>query len=131
MNSNNHDFKKSFENAAHGIGYVIKTQKNAKIHAFITLLVIILGIWLNLGLIEWAVLVLTFSIVWTAEIFNTAIEAAVDLASPNIHPMAKIAKDTSAGAVLAASFFSAIIGLILLGPPLLSQITELLTRIAP
>jgi diacylglycerol kinase len=67
---------------------------------------------------DWAVLLLTIALVWTAEFINSALEAVVDLASPQHHPLAKVGKDVGAAAVLIAALTSIIVGLLILGPPL-------------
>lgn len=67
---------------------------------------------------DWAVLLLTIALVWTAEFINTALEAVVDLASPQHHPLAKVGKDVGAAAVLIAALTSILVGLLILGPPL-------------
>jgi len=117
----------SFKNAFNGLWYVLRTQRNAWIHALATALVVTLAIWLQLSALEWAVLILTIGTVWTAEFVNTALEATVDLASPTRHPLAKVGKDVGAAAVLIASISSAIIGILILGPPLVDKLS-LLTR---
>jgi diacylglycerol kinase len=108
----------SFKYAFSGLFYVIKTQRNAWIHAVATVCVVLLAAWLQLSTIDWAVLILTIGTVWTAEFINTALEAVVDLASPQHHPLAKVGKDVGAAAVLVAAISSAIIGFLILGPPL-------------
>jgi diacylglycerol kinase (ATP) len=118
----------SFEHAFRGWGFVIKTQKNAWLHAIITTMVILLAIWLQLSARDWAVLVLTIALVWSAEFFNTAIEAVVDLASPANHPLAKTGKDVGAAAVLIAALAAAIVGLLILGPPLWVKISPLFSN---
>lgn len=112
----------SFGHAFSGWGYVIRTQKNAWIHALATFLVIGLAIWLKLSRLEWAFILLAIALVWMAECFNTAIEALTNLVSPELHPLAGIAKDTGAAAVLIAALVSAGIGLLILLPPLLNRI---------
>jgi diacylglycerol kinase (ATP) len=112
----------SFGHAFRGWWFVIRTQRNAWIHATITTLVVILAAWLRLPARDLAVLVLTIALVWSAEFFNTAIEAVVDLASPVHHPLAKVGKDVGAAAVLIAASASVIIGLLILGPPLWNQV---------
>jgi diacylglycerol kinase len=84
--------------------------------------VIALGLWLGLSRVEWAILALTIGLVWTAEFINTALEATVDLASPDIHPLARIGKDVGAAAVLVAAILSVVIGLLILGPPLWARL---------
>lgn len=112
----------SFRHAFHGWWYVIRTQRNAWIHASITTLVLILGLWLQLPARDWAVLILVIAMVWSAEFFNTSIEAVVDLASPVHHPLAKVGKDVGAAAVLIAAGAAVLVGLLILGPPLWLQI---------
>ena len=108
----------SFKYAFKGWWYVIQTQQNAWVHALITILVVFLALWLRLPAHDWAVLLLTIAMVWTAEFINTAIEAVVDLASPHKHPLAEVGKDVGAAAVLIASLAAIGVGLLILGPPL-------------
>ena len=112
----------SFRHAFHGLWYVIRTQRNAWIHAVVTILVLLMALWLHLNLRDWAVLFLTIATVWTAEFINTALEAVVDLASPQQHPLAKVGKDVGAAAVLIASLAAILVGLLILGPPLWTRI---------
>jgi diacylglycerol kinase len=72
--------------------------------------------------------VLTISVVFTAEFINTAIEAVVDLASPEKHPLAKVGKDVGAGAVLIAALAAVLIGVLVLGPPLWAKLAPLFNR---
>jgi len=113
---------KSFFYAFQGWLYVLRTQPNAWIHAFITVVVLVLAFWLDISRQEWAILILTFMAVWIAEFLNTAIEGIVDLASPEFHPLAKIAKDVAAAAVLVGALGAVFIGLLILGPPLLTKV---------
>ena len=113
---------KSFQYAYEGWWYVIRTQHNAWIHALVTLAVVALGLWLGLPLRDWAVLILTFMAVWMAEFMNTAIEAVVDMTMPDIHPLAKVAKDVAAAAVLLGALGAVLVGLLLLGPPLWARL---------
>ncbi|RME87174.1 MAG: diacylglycerol kinase family protein [Anaerolineae bacterium] len=112
----------SFRYAFRGWWYVIRTQQNAWIHALVTLGVVALALWLQLPARDWAVVLLTIALVWTAEFLNTALEAVVDLASPAKHPLAKVGKDVGAAAVLIAALASVLIGLLVLGPPLLERL---------
>jgi diacylglycerol kinase len=112
----------SFKYAANGIVHVLRTQPNARAHATITMAVVVIGLWLELNRIEWAILVVTMAVVWVAEFANTAVEAAVDLAAPDLHPLAKIAKDVAAGGVLIAAVLAVIVGLLILGPPLWARL---------
>jgi diacylglycerol kinase len=114
----------AFRNAFAGWWYVIRTQRNAWIHAIATCVVISLGILLELGWSDWAILFLAIGLVWTAEFVNTALEAIVDLASPETHPLAQVGKDVGAAAVLIAALVSVLIGLLILGPPLVIKILQ-------
>jgi diacylglycerol kinase (ATP) len=118
----------SFGHAFHGLWYVIRTQRNAWIHAVITMLVLLVALWLHLPLRDWAVLFLTIALVWTAEFINSALEAVVDLASPQVHPLAKVGKDVGAAAVMIASLAAILVGLLVLGPPLYEKIKFLSGR---
>ncbi len=113
---------KSVRNAVIGWWHVIRTQQNAWIHAVATVTTIVLSIWLSISLLEWAVLVLIIAMVWTAEFLNTALEIVVDLASPELHPLAKAGKDVGAAAVLIAAGSAVVIGVLILGPPLLAKL---------
>jgi len=112
---------RSFGYAFRGWWHVIRTQQNAWIHATVSTAVLIVGLWLGLPPRDWAVLLVTIAMVWAAEIINTAIEAVVDLASPAKHPLAKVGKDVGAAAVLIAALAAIGVGLLIMGPPLLSK----------
>ena len=112
----------SFRYAFHGWGHVMRTQQNVWIHSTIAVIVFILALWLRLPPRDWAILILTSGMVFSAEFVNTAIEAVVDLASPDRHPLAKIGKDVGAAAVLVAALAAILIGLLLLGPPLWAKL---------
>jgi diacylglycerol kinase (ATP) len=112
----------SFGHAFAGMGYVLKTQKNAYIHSVATILVVVMALWLQIQAVPFAILILTIGTVWTAEFINTSLEAVVDLASPQRHPLAKVGKDVGAAAVLIAALSSVFIGIIIMGPALLSKL---------
>lgn len=116
----------AFGHAFHGWGHVLRTQHNAWIHSAIAAIVFILAVWLGLPPRDWAVLILTIAMVFSAEFVNTAIEAVVDLASPNKHPLAKIGKDVGAGAVLVAALAAILIGFLILGPPLWAKLISII-----
>jgi diacylglycerol kinase len=109
---------RSFYYAFAGLFHLLKSQRNARIELIIGVLACALAAWLRISRAEWGVLVLTIAAVLILEGLNTSIEAAVDLASPQLHPLAKTAKDVAAGMVLIASIASIIVGLVILGPPL-------------
>ena len=111
----------SFRYAAQGIAYGFISQRNFRIHFFIGALVFAVGIFLKLSFNQLAVLVLTVTAVLVLELLNTAIESVVDLAiGSRFHPLARIAKDCSAAAVLVASISSLLIAILLILPPLLT-----------
>jgi len=116
---------RSFGHALRGWWYVIHTQRNAWIHAVVTLLVVLAAFWLCLPARDWAVLFLAIAMVWSAEFFNTSIEAVVDLSSPTQHPLAKVGKDVGAAAVLIAALTSVLVGLLVLGPPMWERISAI------
>jgi undecaprenol kinase/diacylglycerol kinase (ATP) len=89
-----------------------------RFHAVVAVLVIGAAIFFHVSAIEFAILFIAISSVIIAEMFNTVIELCVDLASPDYHPLAKIAKDVAAGAVLLSAILSVIIGVFVLGPHL-------------
>ena len=120
-----HTRRRSFTHAFSGLGYVFRTQKNAWIHALATVLATAAGFWLQISETGWAVLALIITAVWAAECFNTAIEATVDLVSPQLHPLAKIAKDCAAAAVLITAIGAVTVGILLFGPPLFGMLASL------
>jgi diacylglycerol kinase (ATP) len=119
---------RSFGYAIEGWWFVVRTQRNAWIHAAASLAVLLVGLWLNLPPRDWAVIILSVALVWTAEFLNTALEAVVDLASPQQHLLAKTGKDVGAAAVLIAAVASILVGLLILGPPLWEKIRQLLAN---
>jgi|SRR5215217_6594684 len=112
----------AFGHAFRGWWHVLRTQHNAWIHSVVATVVIIVGLWLRLSLSNWAIIVLTIAMVFTAEFINTAIEALVDLAMPLHHPLAKVGKDVGAGAVLVSALAGVVVGLLILGPPLWAKL---------
>jgi diacylglycerol kinase (ATP) len=110
---------RSFYFAFQGMAHLFRTQRNARIEAGLGIGACILGAWLRITRVEWCIVVLTIACVLILEGLNTAIEAIVDLASPNFHPLAKTAKDVAAATVLIAAIASVIIGCIIFGPRLL------------
>ncbi len=114
----------SFRFAAEGMWYAVRTQRNLRIHFGAAAIVMTLAVWLHVSRFAWAVLVLLIGLVLAAELINTVVEAVVDLISPDFHPLAKIAKDVAAAAVLTVSVTAVVVGLFLLGPPLWEAMFE-------
>ena len=117
------DLPTSFLYAAKGLKYAFSTQRNFRIHVGFALGSFALALLLGLNKSNFAIMVLTASSVLIVELINTAMESVVDLAiGKKFHPLAQIAKDCSAAAVLAASISSLIIAVLLLFPPLLKTL---------
>ena len=114
----------SFRYAFAGWWYVVRTQRNAWIHAVASVAVFAAGLWLEVGRTEWAILLLTVAVVWVGEFVNTAMEAVIDLLSPDIHPLAKVGKDVAAASVLIAALAAVGVGLLILGPPLWARLAN-------
>jgi diacylglycerol kinase len=111
-------FIAGFGYAFSGLWYAIRTQRNMRVHLALALLAIILGIILRISAVEFALIFVAITAVFIAEMFNTVFELCVDLASPEYHPLAKIAKDVSAGAVLLNAILAVIIALFVFVPHL-------------
>ncbi|HQA61102.1 MAG: diacylglycerol kinase [Tepidanaerobacteraceae bacterium] len=100
----------SFFYAISGILYAFKTQRNIKIHFMVAILIIIISFLLKLNTIELLIVFLTIAMVLTAEMINTAIEAVVDMFTQEYHPLARVAKNVAAGAVLISALNAVIVG---------------------
>ncbi|HIZ23475.1 MAG TPA: diacylglycerol kinase family protein [Candidatus Blautia faecigallinarum] len=108
--------QKSFGYAFAGIASCIKNERNMKIHCVMALLVTAAGFVLEISVTEWCICLILFALIFSLEMVNTAVESVVDLVTLEKKPLAKIAKDTAAGAVLAAAILSAIIGCVIFVP---------------
>ncbi len=117
---------RSFRYAFAGIGYVLRTQRNARVHLTIIVLVIAAGFFFRVSAVEWAILALAMGMVFSAEMINTVAELAVDLLTQHYHPMAKVAKDVGAGAVLVAAIAAVAVGVAIFGPRVWSWLARLL-----
>lgn len=108
-------FLRSFRYAMEGLVTAVHEQ-NFRFHLVSAIIVIMAGFVTGLSIVEWCIIILIIALVIGTELINTAIERAVDLASPEIHPLAKQAKDVAAGAVLVFALASGIIGLLIFLP---------------
>jgi diacylglycerol kinase len=115
---------RSFGHAFRGLKVLLQTQHNARIHAVATFMVVAAGALLGISPVEWALVALAVAGVWAAEALNTAIEFLVDLASPEIHPLAAKAKDVAAAAVLVAAIGSLVVGVLVFGPHVLKLLQQ-------
>lgn len=103
----------SFNYAIEGIVYAVRTQRNMRIHMIATLLVLTACFFYDLSKFEVLAIVITITMVLVAELVNTAIEAAIDATTNYYHPLARIAKNTAAGAVLITAINAVIVGYII------------------
>jgi diacylglycerol kinase (ATP) len=113
---------KSLGYALAGWLYMLRRQKNTRLQAVASLAVFVFALWLQIDALRWAILILTITMVWMAEFMNAAVEAAINLASMELHPMAKVGKDVASAAVLLGVVASIVIGLLILGPPLFDKL---------
>ncbi len=109
----------TFKNAFEGISYTYKTEMNFKSHIISTVAVLLGSYILEVSVFELIVCLLLIGLVMTLELVNTAIEVVVDMVEPNYNPLAKVAKDVAAGAVLMVSMTAFVIGLIVFVPKIL------------
>ncbi len=110
---------KSFGYAFEGIFTGIRKERNMKIHCFAVLCVVCAGIYFHISTLEWCVCIVLFGLILSLELVNTAVEAVVDLVTEEKKPLAKVAKDTAAGAVLIAAIMAALTGCVIFVPHLL------------
>ena len=112
--------RNAFGYAWAGILTLFRNEPNARIHLLLAIAAVLLAWLLRFELVEWALLVLVIGFVFVAEALNTAIEALVDLVSPDFHPRAKVAKDVAAGGVAMAALTAVVMALFLFLPKLLA-----------
>jgi len=105
---------RSFDHAYRGLIYVVRTQRNMRIHVVISVLVLVASLLVSVSRLELGILVLVILLVFVTEMFNTAMEFAIDLVTKEYHPLAKLAKDVSAGAVLVSSVGAVLVGYLIL-----------------
>ncbi|NPV26847.1 MAG: diacylglycerol kinase family protein [Firmicutes bacterium] len=106
----------SFRYAIEGVGYALRTQRNMRIHSAVAVVVVGLGYCLRLTRTEWVAIIFAVALVLVMEMVNTAIEKTIDLVTSKHHPLAKIAKNVAAGAVLVAAANAVVIGLLVFSP---------------
>ena len=109
---------RSFGYAFKGLGYATKTQLNFRVHLVAAVIAVSLGYALHISVNDWQWIILSITLVLVAELFNTAMEALIDLVSPEYNDLAGHVKDLSAGAVTLAAVFALIMGLIIFLPKL-------------
>jgi diacylglycerol kinase len=102
--------------------YMLRRQKNTRIQAVASIAVMALALWLQITFAEMSIIILAITMVWMAEFVNAAVEAAINIAAPDIHPMAQVGKDVASAAVLLGVVASIVVGLLIMGPPLLARL---------
>jgi len=112
----------SVKYALAGLLYVLTHEQSIKLATLVTLIVIVLGVWLHISVLSWALLTLVLGSVWVTECVNTAIEAAIDLGTSAPHPLAKIGKDVASTAALVSAIVFVVIVLLILVPRLIDRI---------
>ena len=107
---------RTFKYSAQGLAYAYKNEQSMWIHAAATIVTVVLGIIFKLNLTEWALIFIALGVILASELINTAIEAAVDLCTLEIHPLAKIAKDCGSAATFVLTLVSVVICLFVFVP---------------
>lgn len=115
----------SFRHAFDGLAYVLRAERNVRVHLAIAMLVTLTGLWLGLDAVEWALIVFAIALVLVGELMNSVTELTIDLVCPRYDIRAKRAKDMVAAAILVAAIASVCIGVLVLGPPLWAKVDHL------
>jgi diacylglycerol kinase (ATP) len=120
----------SFNYAFQGIIHVLRTQRNLRVHFAVAVLVLIAALYSDVSRLELVALLLAIAFVLIAEMLNTAVEAAIDVATTSFDPMAKLAKDIAAGAVLIAATVAVAVGYLVFSGPVANRSSRLLDRLS-
>ncbi|WP_426447792.1 diacylglycerol kinase [Paenibacillus sp. S-38] len=110
-------WQRSFRYAYEGVKYALATQRNMQFHFGAALFVLAFALWFGLSKTDVLFILLAVTLMIVTELINTAVEKAVDLAMPDLHPLAKIAKDVAAASVLVTAAFAAVTGMIVFYDP--------------
>lgn len=121
-------FLLGFVFAGRGLLYAVRTQRNVRVHAGLAVAAIALGIALRISAVEYALVFVAITSVFIAEMFNTVIEACVNLITDKYHPLARVAKDVAAGAVLLSALLAVVIALFIYMPHLWPLLTRWIGR---
>jgi diacylglycerol kinase (ATP) len=119
----------SFNYASEGIVHVLRTQRNMRIHFLVAAIVLVLALWLGVPRIELIALLISITFVLMAEMINTAIEGAIDVSTTSFDPMAKLAKDVAAGAVLIATLNALAVGYLVFSNHIANRSSRLLDQV--
>ncbi|CAN7491536.1 diacylglycerol kinase [Paenibacillus sp. LjRoot56] len=110
-------WRRSFRYAYEGIKYALDTQRNMKFHFSVAFLVLLAALFIHLSKTDILFILLAVTLMIVTELINTAVEKTVDLAMPDRHPLAKIAKDVAAASVLVSAMFAIVVGLVVFYEP--------------
>jgi diacylglycerol kinase (ATP) len=119
----------SFNYATEGIIHVLRTQRNMRIHVAVAVIVIVLALIVNVTKFELIALLISITFVLIAEMINSAIEGAIDIATTSFDPMAKLAKDVAAGAVLIAAVNALAVGYLVFANKVANRSSDLIDRL--
>ena len=119
----------SFNNAINGIIDTVRTERNMKIHLIVSMFILVACFFFDVTKYEFLILAVTISMVISAEIVNTAIEAAIDMTTNYYHPLAKVAKNAAAGAVLVTAINAVVVGYIIFWDKLSNLSYTLINRV--
>jgi diacylglycerol kinase (ATP) len=119
----------SLNNAFEGIIHVLRTQRNMRIHFAVAFVVLVAALIVNVTKLELIALLISITFVLIAEMINTAVEGAIDIATTSFDPMAKLAKDIAAGAVLIASVNALVVGYLVFAGKVADRSAHLLDRL--
>lgn len=114
----------SFAFAITGIKTALRTERNMRIHFFVSVLVILCAVFFSISKTEWLFILIAIGGIFSLELINTAIERVVDLITAEYHPLAKQAKDVAAGAVFIYAIMAVIIGIIIFLPHVLNLLNR-------
>jgi diacylglycerol kinase len=114
----------SFQFAIQGLGDLVKSQPNARIHLMVGIAVLAAGYFCRISKYDWIAVILCMALVISLEAVNTALEYLTDLVSPQYHPLAGKAKDVAAAAVLIAAMGAVVVGLLIFVPYLLPLLSK-------
>jgi len=113
----------SVKTALSGLWFVLRTEQSFRLLLAYTVVILGALIWLDVPVVGAALVVFSVGVQWVTECLNTAIEATVDLVTPEYHPMAKVAKDVASTAAFFSSLMSIIVSVMIMGPPLVARLS--------
>lgn len=119
----------SFNNAITGIIDTVRTERNMKIHLIAAVGILIVSFFFDISKFEFLILAVTITMVIAAELINTAIEAAIDMTTNYYHPLAKVAKNAAAGAVLVTAISAVLVGYVIFWDKLSSFSFDLIRKV--